>query len=204
MTVSPASSSGSLSSTSSAIDAACDAMTFWLRGLPEWPKHPTNPSGSVSSNYGATILSEADCVLHFARFLNQVGVPWEDQHLEFSPGAWMLSGAPNPPRVDLAIMPRERLLRANLPVATREFAIDAALEFALASNYWKFGSGGPKKIRDKVLADIDKVAAYLDRGLAKSGYVVVIEECDHRFPPGLEERTRTESGVELRILRQEP
>jgi hypothetical protein len=72
-----------------AVGRACDAMADWLRGLPEWPRHPTNPSGSVS--------------------------------------------------------------------------------------------------RRTVAADIDKVGKYLRNGLLGAAYIVVIEECDHRFPPEFEQ-----------------
>src|SRR4051812_10141732 len=145
-------------------------MTKWLRQLPEWPHHPTNASGSVSSHFGPTILSEHDCVLHFARHLNRAGVPWEDQHLELSPGQWMFkvagSGWKPPKRIDIAIIGHERLLQAPLPVAPSEFPLDAVIEFALASNYWKFGSGSPGIARAKVDQDGDKVAQYLRSGLA--------------------------------------
>jgi len=57
-----------------AAEHACSAMTAWLQQQPEWPAHPTNPSGSVSSHFGPAGLSEHNCVLHFARFLND----WTD------------------------------------------------------------------------------------------------------------------------------
>src|SRR3954464_11971143 len=99
------------------IAEAADRMTGWLRALPEWPKHPTNASGSVSAHFGPTILSEHDCVVHFARFLHQAGVPWEDMHLELSPGQWMYHAAgPKPKRIDLAVIAPGRLADAGLPV----------------------------------------------------------------------------------------
>src|SRR4051812_41767961 len=123
--------------------AASSRMCAWLRGLPEWPSHPTNASGSVSAHFGPTILSEHDCVLHYARFLADVDVPWEDMHLELSTGQWMYdrTGSATPKRIDLAIIPRERLAAARLPVPAGEFPIEAVFEFALASNYWQFGVG---------------------------------------------------------------
>ena len=80
-------------------------MTEWLCALPEWPTHPVNASRSVSAHYGPTILSEHDCVMHYARFLSQAGVAWEDMHLELSPGQWMYetTGA-SPKRIDLAVV----------------------------------------------------------------------------------------------------
>ena len=100
--------------TLNAIEAACVATASWLTQLPEWPRHPRNASGSVSSHYGPTLLSEHDCVMQFARHLNEAGVVWEDIHLEFSPGQWMFERATEselrPKRIDLAIVSRERLL----------------------------------------------------------------------------------------------
>lgn len=89
------------------VATASDLMGAWLAGLPPWHSHPRNASGSVSAHSGPTILSEHDCVMHFARFLAQAGVPWEDLHLELSPGQWMYQAKPNAPRpkrVDLAIV----------------------------------------------------------------------------------------------------
>ncbi|HLM33711.1 MAG TPA: hypothetical protein VK285_06545 [Gaiellaceae bacterium] len=105
--------------TDEAIDAAAEAMEAWLRELPAWPVHPTNESGSVSSHFGPTILSEHDCVLHYSRFLNAAEVNWEDIHLELSPGQWMYSprGDAKPPkRIDLTVIERQKLVNADLPV----------------------------------------------------------------------------------------
>jgi hypothetical protein len=179
-------------------------MRAWLRGLPEWPVHPRNPSGSVSSHFGPTILSEHDGVLHFARCLHRAGVSWEDMHLELSPGQWMYTPAADrklPKRIDLAIIDRERLMRAGLPVAIGDLRLDAVFEFALASNYWRFGGGSPRKARQKVDEDIAKVGAYLRSGLADRGYVVVVEECDHGFAPSLEADARAQHQVDVLLLR---
>ena len=131
--------------TLNAIEAACVATASWLTQLPEWPRHPRNASGSVSSHYGPTLLSEHDCVMQFARHLNEAGVVWEDIHLEFSPGQWMFERATEselrPKRIDLAIVSRERLLSASFPIHIGGFRFDAVVEFALASNYWEFGAG---------------------------------------------------------------
>ena len=178
-------------------------MTEWLRALPEWPTHPVNASGSVSAHYGPTILSEHDCVMHYARFLSQAGVAWEDMHLELSPGQWMYetTGA-SPKRIDLAVVAPGRLAGAGLPVRPAgSLPLDAVFEFALASNYWKFGGGSPRVMRAKVAQDVDKVAVYLRTGLSVRGYVVVVEECDHGFPaayaadPGV-------AGVDVLLLQQ--
>jgi hypothetical protein len=186
------------------IDAACAQMEAWLRTLPAWPKHPTNTSGSVSSHFGPTILSEEDCVMHFARFLADASVAWDDMHLELSPGQWMYTaeaGAPMPKRIDLAVMRRERLQSAGLPVAPGSVPLEAVCEFALASNYWEYGGGSPKVIREKVETDVAKVANYLHTGLADQGYVIVIEECDHSFTPAFVQSASIEHGVDVRLLR---
>jgi hypothetical protein len=177
-------------------------MKAWLRALPAWPKHPTNASGSVSAHFGPTILSEHDCVMHFARFLNQAGVPWEDMHLELAPGQWMYHAtASMPRRIDLAVIAPGRLAAAGLPVAPGALPLDAVFEFALASSYWQFGSGSAQTLRTKVDKDVAKVANYLRSGLAARGYVVVIEECDHSFPAAYAEQARVH-GVEVLLLQQ--
>jgi hypothetical protein len=105
--------------TMQAIEDACAATTSWLAELPPWPHHPTNASSSVSSHYGPTILSEHDCVMQFARHLNEAGVPWEDIHLEFSPAQWLFKkdkgSVLRPKRIDLAVVGRERLMSASFP-----------------------------------------------------------------------------------------
>ena len=143
-------------------DAAA-RMARWLRALPEWPSHPVNATGTVSAHFGPTLLSEHDCVLHFARFLADAGLPWEDMHLELSPGQWMYEAqsAARPKRIDLAIMPRDQLAAAPLPAATGALPLDAVFEFALASNFWQHGAGSPRPMLSKVNADVAKVAEYL-------------------------------------------
>ena len=177
-------------------------MTEWLCALPEWPTHPVNASRSVSAHYGPTILSEHDCVMHYARFLSQAGVAWEDMHLELSPGQWMYetTGA-SPKRIDLAVVAPGRLAGAGLPVPAGALPLDAVFEFALASNYWKFGGGSPRAMRAKIAQDVDKVAEYLRTGLAARGYVVVVEECDHSFPAAYAADAGV-AGVDVLLLQQ--
>jgi hypothetical protein len=86
-------------------------------------------------------------------------------------------------------------------VAAGALPLDAVFEFALAGNYWKFGSGSAQVLRTKVDKDVAKVAEYLRSGLAARGYVVVIEECDHGFPAGYAEQARVH-GVEVLLLQQ--
>jgi hypothetical protein len=184
-------------------DAAA-RMARWLRALPEWPSHPVNATGTVSAHFGPTLLSEHDCVLQFARFLADAGVPWEDMHLELSPGQWMYQArsAARPKRIDLAIMPRDDLAAATLPAATGALPLDAVFEFALASNFWQHGAGSPRPMLVKVDADVAKVAEYLRSGLATRGYVVAVEEADHGFPATYAEQARVASGVEVVLLQQ--
>lgn len=181
---------------------AARRMTEWLCALPEWPTHPVNASGSVAAHYGPTIPSEHDCVMHYARFLNQAGVAWEDMHLELSPGQWMYetTGA-SPKRIDLAVVAPGRLAGAGLPVPAGSLPLDAVFEFALASNYWEFGGGSPRAMRAKVDQDVDKVAEYLRTGLAARGYVVVVEECDHSFPAAYAADAGA-AGVDVVLLQQ--
>jgi hypothetical protein len=160
--------------------------------------------GTVCAHFGPTILSEHDCVLHYARFLAEAGVLWEDMHLELSTGQWMYdkSGGAAPKRIDLAIIPRDRLIVAPLPAPAGGFPLEAVFEFALASNYWQFGAGSPRATVAKVQADVAKVAEYLRGGLATRGYVVVVEECDHGFAANYAADTQAASSVELLLLQQ--
>jgi hypothetical protein len=185
------------------IAAATDQMAEWLRALPGWPSHPINATGTVSAHFGPTILSEHDCVLHFARFLAQAGVPWEDIHLELSPGQWMYdkSGGTAPKRIDLAIIPRDKLGGAALPSRAGGFPLEAVFEFALASNYWQFGTGSARATLSKVDQDVAKVAEYLRTGLATRGYVVIVEECDHGFAADYVE-AQTAAAVEVLLLQR--
>lgn len=189
-----------------AVEDACAATASWLTGLPAWPRHPTNASGSVSAHFGPTILSEHDCVMQFARHLSEAGVPWEDIHLEFSPAQWMFerpdgSGL-RPKRIDLAVVARERLLGASFPTPIGGFRLDAVIEFALASDYWEFGAGSKDAIHQKIARDITKVEEYLASGLAAHGYVVVVEEADHGFPAAWDEPVDPATGVRTRVLRR--
>lgn len=178
-------------------------MAAWLRDLQAWPTHPVNASGSVSAHFGPTILSEHDCVLHYARFLADAGLAWEDMHLELSPGQWMYeTTGTRPKRIDLAIVRRERLAAATLPGAPGSFPLDAVFEFALASSFWQHGVGSPGPLRAKVDADVGKVGEYLSTGLASRGYVLVVEECDHDFAADYVANARSRAGVEVLLLQR--
>ena len=172
-----------------ATDRACALTEAWMKTLPEWGTHPRTPDGSVSGGRGPTLLSEADCVLHFARFLNEAGVRWEDMHLEAS-RVKSLFAATHPTfvqdhrwRVDLAVVSWQELTDAAPPLRDNSFQFDAFYEFALASSFWLHGSsyGHPLKMREKVAADVLKVSRYVELGLCHDAYMVVFEECDHGF-----------------------
>ncbi len=107
-------------------------------------------------------------------------------------------------RVDLALIERERLLKAPLPTQRGEFRFDAFFEFSLASNYWIEGNGGPGKAKTKVKNDIKKVVdRYLmDPAFCERGYVIVWEECDHKFRPGYAaQKEKQHSNLRVRFLR---
>jgi len=157
------------------------------------------------SHFGPTILSEHDCVMQFARHLHASGVSWEDMHLEFSPAQWMFNltePAKRPKRIDLAVASRERLMEATFPTDLGSFRLDAVIEFALASNYWQFGTGSKETAHRKIALDIEKVAQYLQSGLATHGYVMVFEEADHEFPGDWDQQAYSATGVRTRVLRR--
>ena len=176
---------------------ALKATEIWLRKQKPWSVgHLQNASGSVVSHKGPAILSEADCVLQFARRLNDAGVSWKDIHIEVSPGQWLVNPAKagvRPPRIDLVVVERAKLASLTEPFTpskTSDFLFDAVFEFKLASNYWerKLKNGSPAKppasVARSIAADKKKVRTYLDGMLARSGHVVVVEECDHGWDRG--------------------
>jgi hypothetical protein len=190
------------------LDRACARMQAWLGDLPEWPKHPASPDGGVSSHFGPTILSEQDCVMHYARHLASEGVPWEDMHFELGAAKWLFP-AERPGgskwRADLAIVGRDRLLESELPDVAGTFSFDAVVEFKLASNYWLFGTkyGAPGRFHTDAEEDVAKVARYVDEHICQLGYVVIVEEADASFPPDMVETLEAaHPGVRVRVLRR--
>jgi hypothetical protein len=190
------------------VEDACRRTERWFRDLPEWVEHIAH--GDVSSYYGPTLLSEADCVMHFARYLNEAGVRWEDMHFELAKSQLLFapphvaSTALNRWRADLALHKWEELLEAPLPARDDSFRFDAFLEFKIAGNHWQFGPsyGDPLKTRRSVIADVEKVASYLDHALCRLSYVVVFEECDFGFPVDFERDLEAAyPGCRVRILR---
>lgn len=194
----------------SRVDEACRLAEQWLCSLPPWNEHIVVGGGSVASNHGPTLLSEADCVLQFARHLNDAGVPWEDMHFELSRSK-LFYMAPHPAaavrpswRVDLAIASRDALLAAQPPFSDDRYRFDAFFEFALGGNFWQHGAayGHPKKLREKVQDDVEKVGRYVEHGLCELAYVIVFEECDHSFPGEYAQAVASaRPGVQVRILK---
>lgn len=179
------------------IQTALKATERWLRKQQPWPSgNLRNATGSVVSHRGPAILSEADCVLQFARQLNAAGVSWKDIHMEVSPGQWLVNPSKagvKPPVIDLVVTDRAKLAKLTEPFAPgkkKDFLFDAVFEFKLASNFWDrpLKSGKPAKpparVDAGVKADVAKVKTYLDTMLARRGFVVVVEEADHGWNRG--------------------
>jgi hypothetical protein len=99
--------------------------------------------GSVIGFKHPALVSEQDCVIHFARFLNEVGVPWDAIHHQVSVSRWLFE-EPHPAataganrwRVDLALLRSEDFLGAHLPATAPGFQFDACLEFGYLTDYW--------------------------------------------------------------------
>lgn len=96
-------------------------MERWLQGRAPWAVHPVNRN--VSANRGASILSEQDCVVQFARFLNDAAVSWKEMHFELAPGQWMFrretDAAKNAcvrlPRFDMVVLDHDCLAAHEFP-----------------------------------------------------------------------------------------
>jgi hypothetical protein len=174
------------------IEKALADTERWLRRQPTWKAgHLQNATGSVVSHRGPSVLSEADCVLQFARFLNKHGVAWRDIHIEVTPAQWLVDPKGvgiRPRKIDLAIVDRDRLIKRGgpfSPAKDKDFLFDAIFEFKLANDSWvrTLRSGKPAKPPKRVGAGIDsdvkKMKTYLRDLWAKRGYVVVVEEADH-------------------------
>ncbi|MBJ7458596.1 MAG: hypothetical protein JHD02_05355 [Thermoleophilaceae bacterium] len=164
----------------------------WLRKQPTWAGgHLANAKGSVVSHRGPAVLSEADAVLQFARFLNKQGVAWRDMHIDVSPNQWLVeptAGRSRPRRIQLAIVDRDRLVERTAPFSPardKDFLFDAIFQFKLASSSWDRprASGRkpkpPARIEAGIKADVKKMSSNLRDLWANRGYVVVIEETDY-------------------------
>lgn len=198
-----------------AIEEACQRAEQWYRELPQFENRVN--LGSVVGFRHPAIVSEHDCVIRFARFLNEAGVPWDAMHHQVSVSRWLFD-APHPGatkvtpeekrkrwRVDLAILESEQFRTARLPATEHGFRFDAFLEFAYLDDSWTMPGahpwGEPAKRRNKVRADVDKIARYLSRDVCQSGYVIVFEECDWGFSPTFALDAELSHGCKVRFLR---
>jgi hypothetical protein len=176
-----------------AIEEACRRTEAWFRSLPAFERRVN--LGSVVGHKYPALLSEHDGVIHFARFLNEAGVPWDAIHHQVSVSRWLfdaphaaattMTPAQRRRRIDLALLRTEDLLAAELPAVASGFQFDAFLEFGYLSDYWKlpgarnFGqpASGLKKVED----DVEKITLHLASGACRVGYVIVFAECDFGF-----------------------
>ncbi len=193
-----------------AIEAACARAEEWYRSLPRFPQRVN--LGSVVGFKHPAILSEQDCVMHFARFLNEAGIPWDAIHHQVSVSRWLFE-SPHPAatagarkwRVDLALLRNEDFLAARLPATTSGFRFDACLEFAYLPDSWTVPDatayGEPAKSRTKVEKDIDKIGRYLDGGVCRAGYAIVFEESESGFSPTFASEAEANTGCRVRIIR---
>lgn len=193
-----------------AVEEACVRAEEWYMGLPSFS--PRVNLGSVVGFRHPALLSEQDCVMQFARFLNECGVGWEAIHHQVSVSRWLFDGA-HPAatrearrwRVDLALLRSEDFLTATLPAEEPGFRFDAFLEFAYLGDSWaQEGSvawSEPEKSRAKVGADVEKVAGYLAKSACEAGYVIVFEECDYGFPVDFAAEVEARTGCRVRFVR---
>ena len=190
-----------------AIEEARARAAEWFRSLPTFPKRVN--LGSVVGGKKPAVLSEGDCVMQFARFLNEVGLSWESIHHQLKASRWLFD-TPHPAAggtwaVDIAIIDSDAFLNAELPATTAGFQFDAFLEFKYLSDFWTQPSvnpyGQPKKGIAAVNDDAAKVGRYVQGGVCRSGYVIVFEECDSGFAADFAAATEADTGVRVRYVR---
>lgn len=197
-----------------AIEEACRRTEEWFRSLP--PFEPRVNLGSVVGHKYPALLSEQDGVIHFARFLNEAGVPWDAIHHQVAVSRWIFD-APHPAatamtpgerrrRIDLALLRSEDFLGAKLPAREPSFQFAAFLEFAYLSDYWKqpkarIFNRDPLGAREKVEKDVEKIAAHLAAGACRLGYVIAFEECDHEFQETFANDAEANYGCRVRFIR---
>jgi hypothetical protein len=195
-----------------AIEEACRRAEEWYRALPLF--EPRVNLGSVVGHKYPAILSERDCVINFARFLNEADVPWDAIHHEVSVSRWMFD-KPHPAatamtvgqrrrRVDLVLVNSNDLRSAELPAIKPGFQFDAFLEFAYLSDYWTMPGarvfGDPAKGREKVAADVQKIGLHLADGACRVGYVIVFADCDFEFSGTFAADAETNTGCRVRFI----
>lgn len=191
-----------------AIEKACDSAERWYRTLPTF--HDRVNLGSVVGFRHPAILSEQDCVMHFARFLNEAGVAWDAIHHQVSVSRWLFD-APHEAataggakwRVDLALLRSEDFLRAQLPATGPGFSFDACLEFAYLPDFWALPDAAKFGEPEKGHAKVQKIARYLNGGVCRLGYAIVFEESDSAFPPTFKSDAES-MGCQVRFIRGYP
>jgi hypothetical protein len=199
-------------STDVLVERACEAAGQWYRALPRFD--PRVNLGSVIGRREPALMSEQDCVVHFARFLHEAGAPWEAIHHQVFVSRWLFDD-PHPAATapaqlkrwaaDLILIDPDEFLAATLPAKEPGFKFDAAFEFAHLSDFWQepraHPYGQPAKGRAKVTADVEKIGLYLSGGVCRSGYVIVFEACDHEFPPSYVAEAEERTGCRVRFVR---
>ena len=145
-------------------------MTSGCARCPSGPSHPVNALGSVSAHYGPTILSEHDCVMHYARFLAD-GQACLGGH---APGAQPRTvDVRNHWRQPQAHRPRRSWHPGGWPPRGCPCPPARCRSTPSSSSPWPATTGGsaaaPRAMRVKVDQDVDKVAEYLRTGLAARG-----------------------------------
>jgi hypothetical protein len=196
-----------------AIEEACLRSQEWFSSLPEFPSRVNLKT--VVGRKSPAILSERDCVINFARFLHEAGVPWDAIHHEVPVARWIFD-APHPAataiaggkqrQIDLVVVKTEDLLQAELPALAPGFQFDAFLEFGLLSDYWtqpnaRIYNNDPEGSRNKVAADVEKIGRHLSAGACRVGYVIVFEECDHEFETAFAVDAERKFGCRVRFIR---
>lgn len=193
-----------------AIEEAAERAEAWYRTLS--PFNPRVNLGSVVGHKFPALLSEQDCVIHFARFLHKSGVRWDTIHHQVSVSRWLFDH-PHPAAtagasrwcVDLALLASQDFLEAHLPATEPGFRFDACLEFAYLSDFWTEPGarrwGQPAEGRRKVQKDCEKIARYLSGGVCRIGYAIVFEDCDSGFSPTFAAEMEAASQCRVRFVR---
>jgi hypothetical protein len=203
---------GESSWANNAVDQACERAAIWYQSLPRFPQRVN--LGSVVGARHPALLSEQDCVIHFARFLEEVGVPWDAIHHQISMSRWLFE-PPHPAaaagvskwrwKVDLALLRADDFLAADLPATDLSFMFDAFLEFKYLSDFWTLDGvhpyGEPAKGREAVKKDVEKIGRYLAGSACRTGYVIVFAECDWGFSPTFVSDAEANFGCRVRFVR---
>lgn len=193
-----------------AIESACARAEEWYRALPAFSQRVN--LGRVVGFRHPALVSEQDCVMQFARFLNESGVAWEAIHHQVSVSRWLFD-SPHPAatagkrrwRVDLALLSDDDFQAAALPALEPGFKFDAFFEFAYLGDFWTLEGaarwGEPAEGRRKAEADVEKIGRYLSTEACRTGYVVVFEECDYGFGPEFAVKAEADTGCRVRFVR---